>query len=207
MSRRNSVSVRLALWGVGGVMACAAAMAGCASDGAASADGAGTPAAVVDGGADVQTEIGVSAAGYAAAFEAVGEALRDEGFLLERVDAAAGVITTQRSTRATELGDVISRRQRQVRAEFVPEGQERADPAGDLRSGPQATRLRLTVRVEDIHRPGWRVPTSSVRLATRTSDPELTKRGLAPVYTVPAGEDEALAERLRAVVAARLGGG
>src|SRR5438128_989361 len=71
---------------------------------------------------------------YAEAFDTARQTLRDTGFILERVDARAGVITTQPKTTAglltpwdreqtsfgQDLEDLFQRHQRIVRVEFEP---------------------------------------------------------------------------------------
>lgn len=76
----------------------------------------------------------IPAGDYAAAFDAARHELRDAGFILERVDAWSGVITTRASTSAgfatpwssdqssigQELGDFAHRNRRIVRITFEP---------------------------------------------------------------------------------------
>jgi hypothetical protein len=152
----------------------------------------------------------VPAERYAAVFDAAREVLRDERFDLERVDARAGVITTQpkksigvlspwdgeQSTVRQEVDDLFNRQRRVVRVTFEPPDGP-PPPGTDLLSGDApALVMRVGVVVEREQQPGWRLESTSVRLNTRSTDLALAERGLTPWYTVPAAQDPALAARL-----------
>lgn len=140
-------------------------------------------------------------ASYEAAFAAARDELRDRGYLMERVDAPAGVIVTQRAAAVREGEDLANRQRHYVRVTFTPPAEgEAAMPEG---AGGRVMLVRVIV--ERVQRPGWRVPTSSVRLASVTIDPELDDRGLRPVYAAAVKEDRDLAARLAQAIAARVG--
>ncbi len=161
-------------------------------------------------------EIAITPGQYSIAFAAARDVLRDERWIVERVDSRAGVITTQETytSSATAPGDrqlastlsapadAINRQQRIIRITFEPE-----TPAGapsDLAdySGPMVMRVRATVlRVQS---PGWRVPNNSVRYASRSIDQDLVARNLQPDYAVPIDEDDVTSSRLASLIAARL---
>ncbi len=168
----------------------------------------------------------IDAAGYARVFETARDVLRRQGFKIQRVDARAGVITTspkptgglltpwdsQQATPYAEFEDALANQRRSVRVTFEPDGIETGDPTTyDLRlwgeTGVGSGTVRVHVTLERIHRPGWRVDTQSVRLATRTQDPVLRRRGMDPVYTVAFAQDpelaSELAERIRRGVISR----
>ncbi len=172
--------------------ALAALAGGCAS----SDEGGG--AAMTLSGADEQ-------AGYEAAFQAARDELRDRGYLLERVDSQAGVITTQRTGLPSGVEDVLNRQRHFVRVTFSPPADEQG--AGEGADASPAGGRVMTVRVitERVHRPGWRVPTSSVRLASAATDPALDDRGLRPVYAVPVSEDAGAAQDIAAAISRRTG--
>jgi hypothetical protein len=164
----------------------------------------------------------VSAAGYADAFEAARDVLRERRWLLERVDAPQGVLTTQPRSepglarpwdappgldQATE--DLLHRQQRVVRIAFVTRGMSddhfpATDPQRDLLDEPVDTVMRVHVGVERIERPGQRVPVDAIRLASRTIDPELEAQGLLPRYVVELREDPRLGSDIEREIAARL---
>ena len=146
---------------------------------------------------------GIAAAEYQAAFAAARDVLRDNRFSLERVDAGAGVITTQRSTTMREAVDVIQRRARFVVVSFASAAG--AEPAGDVRDASLPLAMTVKVVIERIEVPGWQIPPSSVRLASRTSDPEKAAAELEPLYTVAVGEDKELAAALAGQIRRKLG--
>lgn len=157
---------------------------------------------------------GVASAGsvtsdrYAAAFDVARDVLRDNRFQLDRVDAAAGVITTQRSNGARDAVDVLQRRQRYAIVSFAPAG----SPAGtmasadaDLRDGSAPLDVSVKVIIERIEVPGWRLPGSSIRLSSHSVDPDKVKAELEPLYAVPVGEDADLAAELAGQIREKLG--
>lgn len=154
--------------------------------------------------------LAVPAERYAAAFDAAREVLRDARFDLDRVDARAGVITTQpkksigllspwdteQSTVRQEADDLFNRQRRAVRVTFEPP--DGPPPAGTdlLTSDAAEFIMRVSVVVEREHQPGWRLESTSVRLNTRSTDLALAERGLTPWYTVAVAQDPAFASRL-----------
>ncbi len=94
---------------------------------------------------DVSTS--VPASNYANTFEAAKATLRDYRFVIERVDARAGVITTrakptaglitpwdkEQSTTKQELEELINQEVRTVRVEFIPSGLPESDPVINAR--------------------------------------------------------------------------
>ena len=151
----------------------------------------------------------IPAGQYAAAFDAARHELRDAGFMLERVDAWSGVITTRPATSAgfmtpwsghqstvwQELGDFAHRHQRTVRITFEPAGPLAVDP-GDLRALDAELLMRTRVVVDRIHHPNWRIDRSTIRHSSYATDPALVARGMQPSYSVPREEDTLLAARL-----------
>lgn len=67
-------------------------------------------------------------------------------------------------------------------------------------------RARVMVWVERVYRPGRRVGSTSVRLASFTSDPELKEQGLEPAFARPVRDDPGLESRMSQAIGARLGG-
>jgi hypothetical protein len=175
---------------------------------------------------DVSTSI--PASNYASTFEAAKATLRDYRFVIERVDARAGVITTrskptaglitpwdkEQSTTRQELEELINQEVRTVRVEFVPVAAQAGEPATsprkatltpadeavgdliDLRDGSQDLQCRVVVAVERLHRPGRLLSTKTIRGTRNYEDPELNRRGLAPLSAEPLGRDVALEQRL-----------
>lgn len=155
----------------------------------------------------------VAPGAYAQAFEAAKRALRDVGFLLERVDAQAGVITTQpnesigvfapwdpvQSGVDQELDDAMHRQNRVVRVEFAP-ADAGAEPAAidtntDLRQSSESLAMRVQASVNRIYYPGRRINTGHILYSTRTYDPALGARNMAS-YSVAIEQDSRLAQRI-----------
>lgn len=179
------------------------AVAGCAADPVGPA-----PEVVVEPGA------------YAATFNAAREVLRDRGFILERVDAHAGVITTRPKTTAglatpwdteqqtftQEVEDLLERQQRIVRVTFEPRGGDAAAAPADAASG-QATSwgteagdgvrvMRVLVTLEREQIPGRRLEPEAIGMSSFTWDVELGARQMQPRYAVAIRDDRRLADAL-----------
>lgn len=152
-------------------------------------------------------EVEIAGADYAQAFSAARDIVREHRFQVDRVDAAAGVISTgpkqtsglftpwdtEQSSAALELDDSVNLQQRRVRVTFEP---REGGPADDLRGTDRALVCRFEVTLERIERPGKRVPPKAVRYSSQAEDPELLKRGMFPSYTVVVAQDPLLAARL-----------
>lgn len=172
---------------------------------AASADSA-------DASADLAPKLTIPAGQYAAAFDAAKKSLRDRGFLLERVDAQAGVITTQPKDTAglatpwdreqsgidQEFDDLFHRQQRVVRVEFTPASSGAA--SDDLRSFPGDIDARVQVAVLRAYQPGRRINTGNITSSTYTIDPKLEAQGLN-YYSVAQKQDSRLAQRVLDAIA------
>ncbi len=167
---------------------------------------------------------------YARGFEVVKNVLRDYRFELDRIDARHGVITTrakptaglvtpwdgEQSTMKQEAEELINQELRAVRVEFVPAGvdsvqQSTLTPANtaesdlkDLRSTQQSLRIVVTVNQLRVHRPGRQPSTKSIRSSTMYADPELSRRGVAPMAIEELGRDQKLESRLLAAIEKQL---
>lgn len=189
--------------------------------------------AVLAGGCVTQepppAEFEVPPGSYAAAFEAAQSSLRDLRFDIDRVDARAGVITTQpkttgglgtiwdqeQSTPDQEWEDFVNLHDRRVRVTFEPLGGEAEPPAGgqattaagagDVRAVEGVLICRIEVVVDRTRRPGWQIDPTAIMLSSHSSDPELVRRGMEPSYTEPLAEDRFLAARLARTVERRIG--
>lgn len=192
---------------------------------------------MVGGCASVPQDVSTSvpASNYANTFEAAKATLSDYRFVIERVDARAGVITTrakptaglitpwdkEQSSTRQELEELINQDVRTVRVEFVPTAVNAREPATsprratltpadeavgdlvDLRSGSQDLECRVIVAVERLHRPGRLLSTKTIRGTRNYEDPELIRRGLAPLSAEALGRDPALEKRLIAAIQKR----
>lgn len=171
------------------------------------------------------SDLVIAPGNYPAAFDAARNALRNDGFELERVDAVAGVITTRpkggagiatpwdstQSTARQEWDDLMSRHARAVRITFEPTGQ----PAAPVEEGTQGTgspgfidlraaqgevTMRVWAVVERTYRPNRRVESKAIRLSSYTTDPALRARAMQPSYAVAWERDP----RLEATIASRV---
>ena len=159
----------------------------------------------------------VSGSEYREVFQAAREVLRSERFALDRVDAGAGVLTTQPSSALVRgVEDVADRLQRVVRIEFTPvtgdgssaKSAGRSAAPGSMLVDPSAavptfrdSTMTIRVIVERVHYPGWRPSPVSVRMGGRHVDPVLVERDLQPTYVTAVREDEAYAAELAAKIA------
>ncbi|MCC7387696.1 MAG: hypothetical protein IT431_02910 [Phycisphaerales bacterium] len=148
---------------------------------------------------------------YPGAFDATRELLRDMRFDLERVDAAAGVISTTphfsrgvfepwdstQSSTTDEWEDAMNMQARAVRVSFTQDGAEPADPEAQTTAG-------VWVTVYRFNRSGRRLDSEWVGGSTFSLDPIQQKRYGAS-YLVPIRRDEALESRLADELMATLG--
>ncbi len=154
---------------------------------------------------------------YAAAFDAARESLIGRRFVLERVDARAGVVTTlakntagaatpwdgEQSTLDQEVEDLLNAQQRRVRITFEVVGSE-STPPEDFRNATGPLTARIEVAVSRNHVSGWRIEPTSVRFSSLAEDPALTERGMFPTYAVPFSQDPKLAARIAREIEERL---
>lgn len=166
----------------------------------------------------------VPAGAYSATFEAARNVLRDERWLIERVDASAGVLTTQRRAdlvvddAAGTLENLANRQLRHVRITFEPaeggaapippadaQDPERTSLSPDLTAGDVPLVMKVSVLIERVQRPGRRVQSDSIRLTSYSSDPALAERGLEPQFAAAAGNDAVMAGNLARRIAERAG--
>lgn len=137
--------------------------------------------------------IEVRAGAYAATFERARDALRDAGFTLDRVDAAAGVISTEplpgiaawksgllRDAGLAGFGDWHATTV-EARAVFTP-----GEPTTDVRTAEGTIALRFEVVERREHRPSRRIDTTSVIYGSEFSDRTRARQGLEPGFTVAA---------------------
>ncbi len=160
---------------------------------------------------------------YDAAFDHARETLVGLGFTLDRVDASAGVLTTepldgrglaapwerQQASRAGEIADAVHPQSRIVRIEFLPAeslhavpsdlGRDQITSVGPLRrvdaSSPLAA--RVTVLIERTYRPGMRPQVTDVLRSRRAFDPEFDAgREFSVVVQRDAALENAIAQRI-----------
>jgi hypothetical protein len=148
----------------------------------------------------------VQAGDYPRAFAAAKDVLRAEGFALERVDSARGVITTRprassglatpwldhSTTPGDAVAGVLHRERRLVEVRFAP------DEASDLPADAKPIIARVEVTVQRLGAPGRRADASSIRLTTRWTEGQSGSetRELAPYSVMVERVDEPLSVRI-----------
>lgn len=153
---------------------------------------------------DGPREFAIAPGGYPAAFDATRELLRDMDFELERVDAAAGVITTRphfsqglfqpwdstQSGLGDEWEDALNMQARVVRVTFAPAGEAPSefDDESEMVGSVWVTLYRQ-------QRSGRRLDSEWVGGSTFAGDPLQQKRH-ASTYLVPMRRDASLEARL-----------
>lgn len=160
------------------------------------------------------SEVQLDASQYAVAFDAARRALVDSRFELDRVDARAGVITTQpkptagaatpwdgeQSSPRQEIEDLVNKQQRRVRITFEPADHASSPSTPDLRTVQGPLLARVEVAVDRIHRPGLVLESSAPRFSGRAVSRRLSERGMHPEYAVAFSRDDALARRVAAEI-------
>ena len=138
---------------------------------------------------------------YDAAFDATREVLREHRFQLERVDAAAGVITTQpkstagaaspwdkeQSTLGQEVEDLLNLQRRVVRVSF------------------EEGKGRVEVTVYRMQTPGLRPSSRAIALTHVAANPQATAQGTGTAYETAVSQDTRLAARLAEAIGKRIG--
>src|ERR1051325_3508111 len=171
-------------------------------------------------GSGTSPQFSVPAGEYARAFDATRELLRSYRFSLERVDAAAGVITTapkstagaatpwdgEQSSMADEFEDLLNQQTRRVRVTFRPAVPETGEHAFEQTIDPAASLVgRVEVVIYRTQTPELRSPARAVLLTTVATDPALTAEGVPGQYVVPVRQDSRFAARLATAIQRALG--
>jgi len=133
--------------------------------------------------------------------EVVREVLTDHRFEIDRVDGRRGVVTTgykttqgvaspwdrEQGSMIQEAADFVNQHERAVRVTI--------DDAGEV---------VVTVMVQRVHRPGWRIETESIARSSRTTVIGADGRREPGRTVTPIGLDGGLAQRIGEEIAARL---
>jgi hypothetical protein len=171
--------------------------------------------------AGTSPQFNVPAGQYAKAFDATRDVLRSYRFTLERVDAAAGIITTahkataglatpwdrEQTTLSQEVEDLLNQQSRVVRVTFRPAGEGSENPLDEPVDPKGAMVGRVEVIVYRMQTPGLRPPSRAILLTSVSTDPVLEAEGIGWQYEVPIGQDSRLAARLAGALAKEIGEG
>lgn len=136
--------------------------------------------------------------------QAVREVLTDYRFEIDRVDARRGVVTTafkttqglaspwdgEQNSLYEESADLVNQHERGVRVTLDDEGG-----------------FVVSVIVQRVHRPAWRVETESIAQSTHAVVIGADGRAVASLQSTPIGLDGGLAERLGQEILNRLTNG
>lgn len=177
--------------------------------------------------------IAVEAGRYEDAFAIARDELARLGFRIERVDAYAGVLSTEpkssgglatpwdreQTSLKSEAADLLHPQQRTVRIAFVPAGAAEKLPDDEpvtqitgegmpesiTTVGERGPLVAMVeVLIEREYRPHRRVDRVSVTGSRRTNDPDLAQRGMGGAFQVVTQRDHALEEALASRIATRL---
>jgi hypothetical protein len=166
----------------------------------------------------------IEGAEYGRAFETSRRLLLECRFDLERVDARGGVLTTTPKSTAglatpwdleqtsldSELADLANEQRRRVRITFAPvrDPEEGDDPLGapipDVRRVEGPVEVRVSVFLERMRFPGWRLNSALIGLSSTTRDPEMVARDIEPRHVQTIRRDDALSTRLARTIERRL---
>lgn len=171
--------------------------------------------------ANIAPTFEVSQGDYARAFDASVDTLREYRFKVDRVDAAAGVITSfsksssglatpwdiEQSTPTQEVEDFLAFNSRLVRITFEPKSLSGTVAPGESASnefsaGPMVGRVDAVIQRRYVR--GWQVSPAAILQSDFTTDTVATARGEPQQYDAPLTRDERLAARLAASIRARL---
>ncbi|MFN0011760.1 MAG: hypothetical protein ACKVS8_08980 [Phycisphaerales bacterium] len=170
--------------------------------------------------APTQTQLDVASATYPAAFQSARDVLREFDFILERVDAQAGILATaikptagaatpwdqEQTSLSNEVEDLFNRQARSVRISFSA-----PDEPGqtDLRRATSPLNMRIVATLYRRQRPGWRPEPTGVALHRHWQDTQSPSPPLRPgdepaEQIVAFDEDRALAALLAERIRERL---
>jgi len=155
----------------------------------------------------------VQPAEYTRAFTAAKDVLRDEGFSLERVDSARGVITTRprassgfmtpwidhTTTPGDSLGAVLHRERRLVEVRFA------LDENSDLPEPEKPIIATVEVTVQRLGSPGRNPDATSIRLTSTWTEGRKSAemREWGPYLTMVERTDPALSARIAGAIRAK----
>lgn len=166
--------------------------------------------------ANVAPTFDVAQGDYARAFEASRETLREYRFKIDRVDAAAGVLTTapkttsglatpwdiEQSTPSQEVEDLLAYNSRRVRITFEAKAANTPTSASEFSAGAVVGRVEAVIDRRYVR--GWRVSPAAILQSDFTLDTQAASRGEASQFDAPLTRDERLAARISARIRQRL---
>lgn len=156
----------------------------------------------------------VPAEQYGQAFDAARETFLDARFVIDRVDARAGIIETQpkhsaglatpwdgeQTTLKQEWSDLLNQHERVARLIVEPVG----GPADSLAAASGELQATVEVIVYRVRRSGWRIETETISRSRYSRDMLSPKRGQPNTFSQPIARDDKLAELLAQRIRERL---
>lgn len=171
--------------------------------------------------ANIAPTFDVAQGDYARAFEASVETLREYRFTIDRIDAAAGVVSTEskassglatpwdveQSTPTQEVEDLLAFNSRVVRVTFEPRAwSQTTNPpeieADQFSAGPMVGRVDAVISRRYVR--GWRVSPMAILLSDFTYDTQAGAKGQPQQFDAPLTRDERLAARIASRIRERL---
>lgn len=130
--------------------------------------------------------------------------LTDHRFVIDRVDARRGVVTTEYKTTQglaspwdgeqgsfkQETADLVNQHERSVRVNIENDGS-----------------VMVSVLVQRVHRPAWRIETESISQSTHAVVIDSNGQRQPPRIVTPIGQDGLLAERIGEAIRSKLANG
>lgn len=151
---------------------------------------------------------------YGATIDAAREAFLDARFVIDRVDARAGIIETQpkhsaglatpwdteQATLRQEWSDLLNQHERVARLIVEPiDGS-----TDDLAATSSELQATVEVIIYRVRRSGWRVETETISRSTHSRDMLGPQRGQPNSFSQPIARDDQLAEALAQRIRERL---
>lgn len=191
--RSHGRRARRWLFGVS-LAACVLGAGGCSGGGA-------SQPRVVEVLAPPPTTLEIAPQAYERAFARTLDRLRIRGWIIDRVDAGAGVITTEprptaglltpftrvAQTTADEARELVQPTQRRIRVTF-----RTVRGLAPYQAIDDAMTARIEVFEDRLFVPGQRVSPVSIALTSVSSDPQRVARGVDAPMAIPRGRDAKL---------------
>lgn len=151
---------------------------------------------------------------YEATIDAARETFLDARFVIDRVDARAGIIETQpkhsaglatpwdteQATLKQEWSDLLNQHERVARLIVEPVDA----PTDNLAAAAGELQATVEVIVYRVRRSGWRVETETISRSTHSRDMLGPQRGQPNSFSQPVARDDQLAEALAQRIRQRL---
>ncbi len=157
----------------------------------------------------------IQAADYSLALDAAKQVLIDHRFVIDRVDARRGLITTlpkqtaglatpwdaEQSSTQQELSDLVNQQDRVIRITLTKPAASKTNQSADAE-----TTIHVQASIIRTRRPGWRLESESVRLSTHAATLDTNGQRAPAVLREPISEDTQLSSKIADAIQAKLDG-